>query len=426
MLLGCGLAVLILMAGWMLHDAPLEPQAQAWLDAVEARQAGSSEAFDWMLGLDAPLDVDPRQLGHQRREAHAAQLASGSGATPAIFETPDGSLPVPAAEQICHVAEATCLARIDAGELDPQRLLNEYAVLLQRYRQALALVDYRTLTAPGPNEPLPPFMLMIQGNQLLALQAVLLARQGEAAAAAELVEEDIVQLRRQLASSDQLIGKMVWARLLGRDLDLLARLRVDELINAPGHQPELADAERDLLPVLQREFAMKAQGMLALRDSEALQRDFPVPGIWLFFKPRQTVNLMFEPDREVAERSRLDAATFAQHLEDRRQPALRPWQQPDNPIGVILANVASPDFNTYLARLHDLQAKLQLFNLLRQLPPGKVPTAALLGSLENADNPYQPGQLPTWNGHTGQLCFDGPLPDRHANRCLLMRKPTGD
>ncbi|MDP3815412.1 hypothetical protein [Pseudomonas sp.] len=35
-----------------------------------------------------------------------------------------------------------------------------------------------------------------------------------------------------------------------------------------------------------------------------------------------------------------------------------------NPAGSILADIAAPDFNPYLARLHDLDAKLSLFNRL--------------------------------------------------------------
>ena len=35
-----------------------------------------------------------------------------------------------------------------------------------------------------------------------------------------------------------------------------------------------------------------------------------------------------------------------------------------NPAGSILADIAVPGFNRYLARLHDLDAKLSLFNRL--------------------------------------------------------------
>lgn len=409
----------------MLYDEPLEPEAQAWLDAVAARGEGRSAAYEMLLGLDAPLAQDPRELGRQRLAESIARGPMGMQAEPASAVAAPPRLAKVGAEALCHVSQASCFARFSQDTGQAQRLLDEHPVPLQRYRQVLGLTDYRSLAIPGALEPLPAYGVLVEGNRLLGLQALVLARTGQAVAARQLLEEDLAQLRRQLARSDQLIGKMVSVSLVAADLDLLARLRAEGLLGALHEQPALSPQERDMLPALQREFASRALYFLAMPASLETETGFSPSSLKLLYKARQSVNLMFAQDQLVAQVAALDAAAFA---EDSRLQALqptRPWQRPNNPIGVILVSVAGPDLQGYLARLHDLDAKVRLFNLLTRLPLGESPSPSWLAG-HGVENPYQSGALPMWVKPRGELCFSGPLEDPRGLRCIIVRSATPD
>jgi hypothetical protein len=127
----------------------------------------------------------------------------------------------------------------------------------------------------------------------------------------------------------------------------------------------------------------------------------------LLYKPRMTINDSLPTYLRIADTARLDAQTFARRLHDASSEAAAPaiWRRLLNPVGVILGEVAVPDFNRYLARLHDLDGKIVLFNRLGR--------AAQAGG-----NPYDPDQEPQWNAETQHLCFDGPLADHQSLRCL--------
>src|SRR5690606_9009556 len=161
-----GGAVLVLIAGvGMLYDEPIEPEAQAWLDAVEARRAGESVAYELMMGLDAAAHEDPRELGRQRLAAYAA-AGSAKSFDYSEPETGEG-LARPSREVLCVLGEADCFQRFSQDPDQAQRLLDEHAVLLQRYREVLALNDFRSQAEPGVAEPLPAYFLISDGNRLL-------------------------------------------------------------------------------------------------------------------------------------------------------------------------------------------------------------------------------------------------------------------
>ncbi len=79
-----------------------------------------------------------------------------------------------------------------------------------------------------------------------------------------------------------------------------------------------------------------------------------------------------------------------------------------NYAGSVLTSLA-PSYDEYVARFNDLDAKISLFNQLHHF---KID----LGKMEN---PYYGKETPTEDN--GSLCFDGPLEDHHALRCLKIK-----
>lgn len=419
---GWWIAIIALIAaavGYMFYDEPLEPEAQAWLDAVSQQREGESVAHELLLGLDAGPQADPRELGRQRLAAYAE---AGPLTEPAA-ETGE-RLPRLPAEVLCGADGAEFFAWFRQNPASAQALLDEHRLRLQRYREVLALGDFRSQAMSGPAEPLPAYFVAVEGNRLQGLEALLLALQGNAAVARQLLEDDIRQLRGQLAQADNLIGKMIWINLLSADLDLLARLRAEGLVAILQPLPQLSLAERDMQKPLQREFANKSLGFSMLESQARMQDNYPALQLALFFKPRQSINLVFAQDRPLLELAQRDAATFAEQVaQGPLWKPLRIWQRPNNPMGVILANVSSPDMRPYLARVHDLDAQLRLFNLLARLPAGQSPDQAWLSAQYDAQNPYLPGRLPNWSAQTGRLCYVGPLGEA-SRRCIQAARPT--
>lgn len=161
---------------------------------------------------------------------------------------------------------------------------------------------------------------------------------------------------------------------------------------------------------MQREFALVGSGLLTLVDSPETAA-VPKWRLLLMYKPHMTVNDMLSDYQRVAANSRLETAAFARTLGTPTRTELSIWRRMRNPVGAILGAVAMPDFNKHLARLHDLDAKLALFNALGQAVP-------------EADNPYRPGQRAKWDAKRQAYCFTGPLKDEQGVRCLPWSAPA--
>lgn len=403
------LALLGLAGALWLRDEPLDLRAVAWLEPPEP---GESEAYCRLLGLDAPLGQDSRELGCQRLAVHR-QWRAAHGFDEPMPKPADEPEPLALpSEALCVLGEGDCLARLRRDRAALDQLVVGHAELLQRYEQLLALDDYRSLGLPSPDEPLASFASLERANRLLAARALQLAEQGRGGEARDLLQEDVRRLRVWLARADNLILKMVLVRLLGRDLDALAVLWRAGLVERPARQAPLSAVERSLEEAMRREFALVGGGLLSLEASPQLAAELGV-GAWglrLGYKPRMTVNDSLRDYLRVARASALETPEFVRDLgaQGEQKPDL--WRRLRNPVGAILGGIAMPDFNRYLARLHDLDAKLALFNALGEAAP-------------TAGNPWRAGQRARWDQRREAYCFAGPLKDTQGLRCLPWTLP---
>ncbi len=401
------LGVLALLGGvvaFWLYDEPLLPDAQAWLEQV-AKVEGDSAAYYQLFGLDSPAGSDPQAAGRKRLMAYHQWLASHGpeNAMPAVDEPARLALP---GDELCALAKPGCLARLRQDPVSLAALLSDHDELLQRYQQLLALEDYRTLSRPSQSEPMVEYRYLSKAAQLRGAQALLLAEQGKGTAALALLQGDTRQLRVWLARADNLILKILLAGLLEQNLDGLALLYHAGLIPKPAAEAVLSSAERSLHDAMRREFALVAT---FLRGPSAT-KNVPAWRLQLVFKPRMSINETLPDYLRVAEDSQLDAVAFAQHQAGVSDTAISTWRRWRNPVGAILVAIAIPDFTPYLAQLHDLDAKLALFNALGTAVPASA-------------NPYYPQARPFWDGKLKAYCFDGPLRDEKRRRCLPWLAP---
>ncbi|UUY09527.1 hypothetical protein LRS11_05680 [Pseudomonas sp. J452] len=409
------LVTLALLGGavaFWLHDEPLLPEAQTWLEEI-GRVEGDSAAYYQLFGLDSPAGSDPQAAGRNRLVTYHQWLASQGPqkAMPAVDEPARLALP---GDELCALAKPGCLARLRQDPAALAALLGRHDELQQRYQQMLALEDYRTLSQPSQSEPLPVYGVLMRAGLLRGTQALALAEQGDGAAAAALLQGDTRQLRIWLARADNLILKMLLVRLLQQNLDDLAVLYHAGLIPKPAAEAALSVTERSLHGAMQREFALVATGLQTLHKQSAIgaNPDIPAWRLQLVFKPRMSINETLPRYLRMAEDSQLDAAAFAQRQAVVSDTAISIWRRWRNPVGAILVAIAIPDFTPYLAQLHDLDAKLALFNALGTAVPASA-------------NPYYPQARPFWDGKLQAYCFDGPLRDEQRRRCLPWLPPPG-
>lgn len=401
-------SVLVLGAvAWLWwQDEALNPQAEAWLDEPVA-PAGSA-AYYQLLGLDAPAGQDPQAVGRQLVQAHR-QWRAEHGPYDLMASAVDGQRIELPGKELCALGEGDCLQQLRQDRAALAELLTRHGELLRRYESLLTLNDYRTLGPPSMDEPLANFTTLDRANRMRGAQALALALDGRGDEALALLQQDVRQLRAWLAQADNLILKMVLVNQLGHDLDGIAALHRAGLVSAPVAQAPLSEAERSLEAPMRREFALVGSGLLTLVDSPETAA-VPKWRLLLMYKPHMTVNDMLPDYLRVAASSRLETSAFVRTLGTPARTELSIWRRMRNLVGAILGDVAMPDFNKYLARLHDLAAKLALFNSLGQAVP-------------EADNPYRPGQRAKWDEKRQAYCFSGPLVDRQYLRCLPWPAP---
>ncbi|WP_137973979.1 hypothetical protein [Pseudomonas sp. F(2018)] len=394
--------VLVLGAGaWLWwQDEALNPQAKAWLE--EPAAPADSAAYYQLLGLDAPAGQDPQKVGRQLAQAHR-QWRAEHGPYDLMAPATEGAHIELPGKELCALGEVDCLQQLRENREGLAALLNRHAELLRRYEDLLVLNDYRTLSPPRVDEPLANFTTLDRANRLRGAQALALAEDGRGAEALALLQQDVRLLRQWLARADNLILKMVLVRQLGNKLDAIAVLHRAGLVPRPAAQPALSEAERSLEAPMQREFALVGSGLLSLVN-DPQSAGVPEWQLRLMYKPHMTVNDSLPDYLRAAANSRLDTAAFVRVLRIPVRSKTSFWRRLRNPVGAILGDVAMPDFNLFLARLHDLDAKLTLFNALGQAVP-------------KADNPYRPGQRALWNEKFQAYCFSGPLKDKQG--CCL-------
>ncbi|MFI8738329.1 hypothetical protein ACIGKM_20635 [Ectopseudomonas toyotomiensis] len=405
-----GLPVLLIAVGYAsMRDEPLSADAQTWLEQAQVDEV-QSRAYVFLNGLDADLEQSPEALGVERLKAYLAWRSSHGPMDEGFAEPVVATLALPQGPLFCAIEKDGCLTTLLSGvsgwvETDEQRLLRE------RYWQFLQLDDYRNLLEASIIAPLPPHRYLVSGQQLLTLQLLKAAQEGEGEQVRARLDEELHLLRGQLRRADTLIAKMILARMVERNMRWQAVLYREGLMPAPSSVPAFDDAERSLLMPLQHEF----QGMALL--FEALPKAENSLGEWLMLRwglrPQMSTNASLMFYQPIAELSRRPPELFVGEL--RQLPAAQ-WQRNwRNPMGNVLLEIGAPDYRRYAVRLQDLEAYRRLLQGLSQLPQGTPSTE----QLRAFDNPYYPGQ-PAQLDEQGRLCFAGPMLEDDGARCLLL------
>lgn len=269
-----------------------------------------------------------------------------------------------------------CLAEVRANEQAAREMLTVHGTRLQK-EMTLAGYDH-------VDTPLPAFNSHIIGSRypglLVTVAAAIEHIDGQTDVALERLCSHASAWRQLQGSSDSLINHMIGEAAISR----LLRMTIEIQAEAPAAHPQscqsafrpLADRELLMCTVMRGEFDyMRHATRTHYLETQGSWWD--IFGERLYNRrhteARLALPLAWYCQDQHAERVRLRSATPA-------PPEFQcsVWQAAYNPIGCILAEIASPTFDRYYLRTLDLDARLRLYQAARWIArSGKDPATAL-------------------------------------------------
>jgi len=381
-------------------DDELSDQAKVLLKLTP--KVSDSPAFIYSLGMFAASDDHPAIVGKVLLEEYKKQELDESYQVNEYLKTQQ--LPLPTGELFCRLQENECLSKLFHANDDTAALNQKHAVLLQRQTTFYDFSEYATLTKPLVIEKTPPLQYFSTAVRLQLLHAIELHRSGNSLQAMLDLNTLLSQLRHVLALQDTLIGKMLFLHKLSDVVDVMAVIRQNSNI-AVDEIARLTVAEKSLSQAFAREFTMHYNTVKGLAgQAEFFQKGVEVPKwiVGLLYKPNMTINAEAPFFTRLVQISGFSHIRFVTEIAQRNEVDSPPISF-RNYLGSVLANIAMPSFDNYIARFLDFDAKLVLLNQLDK-------------NIETAINPYYKNAVPI--NFDDKVCFEGPLEDKHFIRCL--------
>lgn len=427
-----GFAAAIYLAAFVANvrgDRPPSDDALRLSAQYETRPALADDdnAFVYLLGFDAPLSDDPREVGKRR----LAWLQTAS-------DTPFDRADDPRTARLEYAGRDPAVARfLAACGNDTRECAEAFAEsgaafeawnathpwLLERYLALIAHAGWREAVLDAAR-PMPNYAPAIHGQRLLLLRTKVLADSGDAAAASELLSSDARFWRTVLASSDSLITKMIATTALQRHFAwgsvVIGGFPAGGIAaGIPREwQEPMTGAELSLRRTLTGEWVYFSNYLPTLNAEPANDEAFAARSADLlmrpFFQPQATLNrhaaylaaLADTLDAPLRGYARVadDAALRARRSADEALPPR--WLY--NWVGSVMMAAGPADYAPYARRVADLEgarrAALATVTLRgAATPPAEVAAALAASPLRN---PYDDQPL-RWDAEDRAIVFVG-------------------
>lgn len=383
-------------------DDDLSKDASDLIDRVEAN--GVSDAYLFLSGIYAGENENPIDEGRRILE-ESRKLDIDESYNVAMYDDAK-KIPLPTGEAFCKTWEDGCLAYLFSSEIDTESLLNDHKVMISRANKFFEFDEYTTLTTPSIKELVPPYQYVTAAERISVLNAISLYKNGNPEEAIDSLLGQFSKLRKSLGLQDNLIGKLVFLMKLSEIIDVAGVILSQEDMKI-DMIPRLSQPEKSFYMVVAREFAMSYYTLKRLdKHPEFFETGGDYPG-WLvriIFKPNMTINAEAPAYLRLEQLAQLSSSDFANIIES-GTPVIPSTSKIRNYVGGVLITML-PNFDNYVARFKDFDAKLVLFNHKYSLG----------STLIKPENPYYAGQ--TFKEIDGNICFDGPLEDKKFLRCL--------
>ncbi len=434
-------AVTLLMLAINWSDRPPSAAAQKFQHILDSRPAvsDSDNAYVYAQGFAIARPLDPLAWGRKRID----WIDSMSDRTSAsAFDHPPGeyssfgkyrSQPIEKLGDVCPnpPGEVCYDAMRNADAVVAEWLLSEGWVL-NRYRALISRPVWREEVPRHTSAPFPPYSEMLEGQKLLLLRAWQLADRGDVAAVRALLGEDIRFWRMVLASADVLLTKMIataamdrhfaWSNLV---LRRLPETGVDEAVPESWLRP-LSGPELSMERCFAGEWRYSHHMVFGIADWPDLWQvaagDPDSGGVitqltrraqGLLLQPQATSNITADTLLATSDVLRVPLEELPRAVEALEREARAPDErgiQLYNPVGVILASVATPSYASYAARVADLEGIRRAALLTARLRNrGAMPEPRQMRRLlheSDLRDPYD-GEPFAWSNDSSAIVFSG-------------------
>lgn len=396
-------------------DDDINPEAVSFLTKATVTNK-NNEAYFYLLGLNAAEGSDPVSVG---LAIFTQNDITKTGSHPKL-ELPSGA-------NFINATTINALFNVN----NTSTVLTKHAVLLKRYETFITKKDYLTLNEPSlSSDMLPTYSYLTAGNKLYMLKAIHMAHNNEAKLAVELLMANLSHLRMQLRNADSLIGKLIYTSIIDQNLDVLSILLHQKKVVLNTKLLPLSSAERDFNKAMSRELLFVNNILTDLDknpqlfeqseidfNNETSSEDTPNTPAWLvriLFKPKMSINAKFPYYQKVAKQSRLTPSQFSQSIKHStpQHTSYSVLYYIRNFVGSILMDTV-PEFDQYIVRVFDLNAKISLLN--------QLPTVDSTNSIANIINPYfNKTGTAYYTKDNASICLTGPSDD-DKSRCLKIK-----
>jgi hypothetical protein len=454
------LVVVLLAAAGLLwfawRDQPASPQVLALLVERPEVVSDADNAYFALLGFNAAQGIDPAVAGRQIVTDYESELRRVSAQFVIAPRADVGSKalgikPLHVSRnvlELCVGKQLMAVACFLEARAEIDKLAQDNAVLVQRYRALIAQRGYRNPATPAPNAPYPAFSDLQRASNLVWAGTMNELGRGDAGSFLTSAEHELGFWRMLLDRADGALLKLVAVSFLRRDYGLLSdavatfpdRVRADKERWLRLAQP-LGREELDWSRALRGEFRTGARLLQALSRmpmEPPASADCADTNKQDCVKPSQSLRSLHHPlwfrtplyraqatiNRQAENISRLIAITKeqpGQMLTDARA-----WREEAegsakkspssgvsqwfayNPVGKQLADPTIPVER--LAQLYDLDGYVRLVNLQIQITVLGLSEAEVGPFLQTTaaefTNPYT-GRAMDWDAKSRTLSFAG-------------------
>ena len=383
-------AVLLLsVSGWLwfVRDVPLSDEARLRLaEPVAIPAAENGEYLLW--GFDAPSRRQAMEEGIAYANWLSARLLVGHGDTESSDYEPWrgeqlgldlGSLRMP---ECSWRSGKDCLPQLTWTVSEAKDLLERNAELLGRYQRLKQFHHFQRVLPPRLDNPLPPYMLVMQTSALLQFTATTTlihsTDEEERRAALEVIRDEMGYWRSRLTGEHSLISKLVvlaavrnGTKLINEIVDQISRR--EELEALLAALPLMTESERDMKSALFDEARLQLGEALVnpFEQDDSLKGRVHsiVMSVTGLYRTNHTVNFL----AAAFVQAEIDFSVSANQLLARRKLNADRKSDADvrdehvwpyyNVIGRAHVKIGQPALLDYAFRIHDCDALIRLVNL---------------------------------------------------------------
>jgi len=394
------LIALVLFTGCNGSDQDLNHEAKELINLVESTE--ESEAFLYLLGMEAPEGVDPTEFGRNRlEETELAPMSASANAGERIT--------APKSPLLCNVSEFSCRKTLFTTDFDSEKIRLQNKTLLTRVEEFHRYDEFRTLTDPSNYDVYPKHSFLTAAARIEILSAISAYRDGRIEEAVDTLSKQIEINRRAMSHQDSLIGKMVYVWVLSEIVNVVSIILSNSPIQEDIYFPKLSREEKDFFEIAARELVITRNNYQLA--SQASDDGVDIVVNWFlryFLKPNMSTNMAATQFTKGAKLAQLSHEEFA-NPQNNMDAVFNNRLPFENKIGNFLAEHHT-DLKPNIARLYDLDAKLELFNH----------RYAEKREFSTAKNPYYPDE-PLAIFHD-RVCFRGPIElGSDQGKCLITQ-----